>query len=151
MAILPVNRYSNNGTSQNAGYIPASTAPQQQTAVLDPRHAMWRQQMRQKQIESGRYLSPEARMGMLGPGIASLPAGAVQGPTRQAAQPMPLPSPQGLAAPQGGISMGDLVQTRPLMGPVPVSGVPGGLSVNDLFQVRRGTPTSGGGRGGKSP
>lgn len=117
MAILPTNdlMYTTmQNTAQTGGGAPATPTRPQPT---DPRVAMWQNQMRQKRMNMtgqpwGNYMSPQARIGMMGPGIASLQAGAMQGPMRQTAQPMPLPAPQGLAAPQGGINMNDMIQRR---------------------------------------
>lgn len=115
MAILPTNDLMYT-TMQNTAQTGGGNRPQ----PTDPRVAMWQNQMRQKRMNTtgqpwGNYISPEARMGMMGPGIASLQMGATQGPTRQVAQPMPTPAapaPQGLAAPQGGLSMNDMIQRR---------------------------------------
>lgn len=76
--------------SQNAAGAPAAPTPQPQSpGQVDPRLQMWiQQQMQRRQAgEMPRFTHPmtiQDRMGMMGPGLASIRAGATQGPTRLA-------------------------------------------------------------------
>lgn len=101
---------------QGAGPAPGTAQPQTPQQV-DPRLQMWIQQQMQRRQAGNmpRFTQPmtmQDRMGMMGPGLASIRAGAQQGPMRQGTAP----GVSGMmAAPAGGINMNDLVQRRGIL------------------------------------
>lgn len=97
--------------------IPPMYGQTQQAPQMDPRFEMWRRQQMQRRQAGNmpRFTQPmtmQDRMGMMGPGLASIRAGAQQGPMRQGTAP----GVSGMmAAPAGGINMNDLVQRRGIL------------------------------------
>lgn len=81
-------RFSQNVPQQQGGYNAPMPQGQAQPQQMDPRFEMWRRQQMQRRQAGNlpRFTQPmtmQDRMGMMGPGLASLRTQGAQAPTRQ--------------------------------------------------------------------